>query len=440
MTWQIFASSAPGLEPLLAEEIHHLLPADFASEHQPTSIEVLPGGVAFRGSTQTLGQALVGLGLAARLLVRVADFPVRHLNELEKTVARLPWTYWLRPDEPVQVRATAKKSKLFHTGAIQQRVLSGIARAGGPTIDLAGDASQRDLASPAARDLSPSNTEGQLTEGQGDESVCPGVLVRIERDHCTLSLDVSGQPLHRRGYRINPYQAPLREDLARALVIVSGWDRQQPLRDPCCGSGTLLIEAALWANRVPPGLGRDFALARMAISNPTALLAIKRQRVGWIEPQIGDGQLAGFDRDSGAIAAAHGNWQQWQARAAQAMQGATDSTAVVETWPAIRWPVIQWEVQDAMRLRPESADVAWVTNPPWGDRLQPNGRLVFLYQRLGELRRQSGPGSRLALITLHREFAYKTGVPLASAFLTDAGGLKVNALVEAIPVKDAPAP
>ena len=93
-----------------------------------------------------------------------------------------------------------------------------------------------------------------------------------------------------------------------------------------------------------------------------------------------------------------------------------------------------------MRLRPESADVAWVTNPPWGDRLQPNGRLVFLYQRLGELRRQSGPGSRLALITLHREFAYKTGVPLASAFLTDAGGLKVNALVEAIPVKDAPAP
>jgi len=374
--------------------------------------------------------------LAARVLVRIAEFPVRHLNELEKFVARLPWSDWLRPSEPVDIRATAKKSKLFHTGAIQQRVAQGIARAGGPAV--AAPATHESQSGEGTAGAGNDRLSGQpvipaeeacnfVAAGlaEADERVCPGVLVRIDRDLCTLSLDISGQPLHRRGYRINPYQAPLREDLARALVMVSGWDRQQPLVDPCCGSGTLLIEAALWANRIPPGLVRDFALEATALSDSAAMLAIKRQRLAWSEERVGDGQLSGFDRDPQAIAAAALNWQQWQARVRRA--GAFD---VRPGAGGGHLPTIQWEAQDLMRLAPREPAVTWVANPPWGDRIQPSGKLVYLYQRLGELRRQSGPGSRLALITLHRELAYKTGVPLASAFLTDAGGLKVNAFIE----------
>lgn len=444
MTWQIFASSAPGLERLLADEIHGLLPVDFHTSHRPSSIEVVPGGVSFGGSTETLGHALVGLGLAARVLVRVAEFPVRHLNELEKSVARLPWSDWLLPTEPVDVRASAKKSKLFHTGAIEQRVARGIERAGGPAAATAeavvgGQAkvTAGDGAGQTAGGQAGGQTGGQTNEsdeasdcvlegsGEGDHRVHPGVLVRIERDRCTLSLDVSGQPLHRRGYRVNPHRAPLREDLARALVIVSGWDRIQPLVDPCCGSGTLLIEAALWANRIPPGLGRDFALEATALGDPAAIRAIKRQRLAWAEATVGDGRLAGFDRDPAAIAAAQLNWQQWQTQLTRSGDFDAGPGACGGQLPTIRW-----EAEDVMRLAIREAPVTWVTNPPWGDRIQPSGKLVFLYQRLGELRRQSGPASRLALITLHRELAYKTGVPLGSAFLTDAGGLKVNAFVE----------
>jgi putative N6-adenine-specific DNA methylase len=436
MTWQIFASSAPGLEQLLADEIRGLLPVDFHPSHRPSSIEVVPGGVSFGGSTETLGHALVGLGLAARVLVRVAEFPVRHLNELEKLVARLPWADWLRPTEPVEIRATAKKSKLFHTGAIQERVARGIQQAGGPASATAeavvggqakSNAGHAKEHPPGRETVRADETrQGVLTGvAEGEHRVHPGVLVRIERDLCRLSLDVSGQPLHRRGYRVNPYQAPLREDLARALVMVSGWDRLQPLVDPCCGSGTVLIEAALWANRIPPGLGRDFALEATALSDPAAIRLIKRQRLAWAEATVGDGRLAGFDRDPGAIAAAQLNWQQWHAQLTRArvLDAGTGASGG-------QLPTIQWEAQDMMRLAILEAPVTWVTNPPWGDRIQPSGKLVFLYQRLGELRRQSGPASRLALITLHRELAYKTGVPLASAFLTDAGGLKVNAFVE----------
>ncbi len=440
MTWQIFASSAPGLERLLADEIHGLVPVDFHTSHRPSAIEVVPGGVSFGGSTETLGHALVGLGLAARVLVRVAEFPVRHLNELEKSVARLPWSDWLRPTEPLEIRATAKKSKLFHTGAIQERVARGIQRAGGPAAATV-EAVVGGQAKPTAGELASQTAGGQagpqtnesdeaserVLDGtwEGGERVHPAVVVRIERDRCMLSLDVSGQPLHRRGYRVNPYRAPLREDLARALVIVSGWDRRQPLVDPCCGSGTVLIEAALWANRIPPGLGREFALGATALSDPAGIRAIKRQRLGWAEATVGEGRLAGFDRDPNAIAAAQLNWQQWHAQLTR--------VGDFDAGPGVcggQFPTIEWEAQDVMRLAIRETPVTWVTNPPWGDRIQPSGKLVFLYQRLGELRRQSGPASRLALITLHRELAYKTGVPLGSAFLTDAGGLKVNAFVE----------
>ncbi|MDP1560250.1 MAG: hypothetical protein Q8M16_02525, partial [Pirellulaceae bacterium] len=217
MSLRLFASCAPGVEPWLASEIASLVPEQFKVT-PPTEIEVVPGGVMFTGDRQTLEHALVGLGLAARLFVRIAEFPVRHLNEFEKLLSRMEWEPWLRSNEPFVVRATSKKSKLYHSGAIVERVLRAVRK----SLNIVDQGS---------------TSESSITR---TEEETPCLVVRMEHDLCTISLDVSGTPLHRRGYRKNPFRAPLREDLARALVVASGWDGLSTLLDPCCGSGTIL--------------------------------------------------------------------------------------------------------------------------------------------------------------------------------------------------------
>ncbi len=237
MTLRLFASCAPGVEPWLANEICSLVPEKFGAT-APTNMETVPGGVSFSGDRETLAHALIGLGLASRLLVRIAEFPVRHFNELEKMLARVEWNSWLCPGEPLVVRATSKKSKLYHSGAIEERVLRVVRK------------SLESIAADGRSEVPFTRTEEET----------PSLVIRLEHDVCTISLDVSGTPMHRRGYRKNPYRSPLREDLARALIVASGWDGRSTLLDPCCGSGTILIEATMWAQGIPPGCNRSFAV------------------------------------------------------------------------------------------------------------------------------------------------------------------------------------
>ena len=228
MKLNLFASCAPGLEQLLKDEIESLpRNAPDGSPLPATACQVRDGGVEFTGDRQTLMASLLYLGLASRLLIRVAKFHVRELSDLESRMHRLPWSGWLLPHVPREIRVTARKSRLYHTGAIAERVLRGIQTRLGdsPPTTLPEQACQK-----------------------------ANLVARMENDQCTLSLDASGEPLHRRGYRLSSGRAPLREDLARALVKVSSWDGTQPLLDPMCGSGTLLLEAAILQTRRPPGL------------------------------------------------------------------------------------------------------------------------------------------------------------------------------------------
>jgi putative N6-adenine-specific DNA methylase len=347
-----------------------------ASASSPKNIVQDIGGVRFEGDELTMAHALVGLGLAARLLIRIATFEVTELSNLESYVGRLSWTGWLQRDAPRVIRATAKKSRLYHSGAIEQRVMRAITRR------------MKDDPSP-------------VDEEAIDQAA--SLVVRMDHDVCTISLDASGHPLHRRGYRLNPSHAPLREDLARAVVLASGWDRKRPLVDPMCGSGTFLIEAAMLASNWPPGMGRRFGIESTALAHQVSIDDVKQERMSRFQPMTA--MILGSDRDERAVAAAK------------------------ENLAGLDFP-IQLAVGPLSATELPKQPLSIVTNPPWGGRVSADRHLNPLYRSIGDLRRRAENGSSLTLVTSRRELAYKTGVPLQSAFLTDAGGTKVNAFVE----------
>jgi putative N6-adenine-specific DNA methylase len=368
----LFAACAPGLEPLLLEE---------ARSMGLEGAEAVPGGVTFGGDFEAIMRANLELGLASRVLVRVAHFRATHLAELAKKAERVDWGRWVQPGADVTVHATARRSRLYHTGAIAERVARAAGAAGGDA---------------------PSAGERGTLE----------VHARFDSDRCTLSLDTSGEPLHRRGYRLATAKAPLREDLARALVLVSGWDRRSPFVDPLMGSGTIVIEAALLARGLPPAHLRErFAFMGFA---PFDMEAWARVRTGALERALPSLPFAihGRDRNAGAVEAAAGNAERAGVRA--------DVELVLA--PLGAWP---WTADEAP---PRGA---LVTNPPHGRRIGRADALVPLYQRLGKAVRALPPEWRVALVVSDRRLALRTGLPLQTALLTDQGGTKVRFLVRA---------
>lgn len=373
MKLAFFAACAPGLEPLLAAEIAAL----------GVEGRAVAGGVEAGGDRAALARLLVELGLASHLLVRVASFHARDLAALEQHVARLPWSGWLTRGVPRRARATAQRSRVQHTGAIQERVLRAIAR-------RLGD---------------------DLADGGEPEGAVP-LVVRLFEDRCTISLDASGEPLHRRGYRLDPHRAPLREDLARALVIASRWDAASLLVDPMCGAGTIAIEAALLATDRAPGLARRFAMEDTPLDDGVALAGARAEAQARVRPAAA--KVVARDRDARAIAAARGNAERAGVTEAIELEVGNLSTTVAAI--------------ERITSRGETPRV--VTNPPWGERVGERGSLQPLYRALGQLRRALGDDAGLALAAHDRRLAYATGVPLESAFMSDLGGLKVHAMIE----------
>jgi len=222
-TFKMFAVSQPGLEHITAQELQALGISCTASQ----------GGAEFSGGLHDLYTASLWLRSANRILVRVGSFRITELSEVAQRFARYPWElYGIGRESGItpRIRVTSHKSRLYHTGAVAERALSGIERRSGPF--------QIELDSPQEPYL---------------------VVIRIVRDRCTVSIDSSGQPLHMRGYRVKGVRAPLRENIAAALLLMSGWAPGMPLIDPFCGSGTIAIEAAMISSGIPPGQGRRFA-------------------------------------------------------------------------------------------------------------------------------------------------------------------------------------
>lgn len=370
---ELFAACAPGLEPYLERELRALGIA---------SLNAAPGGVTFRGGLSDLYRANLHLRTASRVLVRLGRFHAAEFWQLHKRAARLPWEKYLRPGQPVALRVTCHKSKLYHSDAVAERVAKAIGERMGQPVDWQ---------SPAADD------DGESAAALAAQRI----VIRLDHDECTLSLDSSGELLHRRGYRLATAKAPLRETLAAGVLLASGWVPGQPLLDPFCGSGTLPIEAALLALNIPPGRARDFAFRRWPGYDAALFESLR------VQPEIPAPvplPISGSDRDAGAIEAARAN---------------AERAGVAASVEFIQRPV--------SAITPSAASGWIVTNPPYGLRVRQNRDLRDLYAAFGNVVRERFRGWRVAFLCPDAALAHHTGLALAGSPLSFAhGGLTVK--------------
>ncbi|NIZ11384.1 class I SAM-dependent RNA methyltransferase [Pseudooceanicola sp. HF7] len=344
-TFEIFCAVAPGLEDCLRQEMAE---AGFPDP------QATPGGVTFQGRWPDVWRANLELRGAARVLARIGGFPAFHLAQLDKRARKFPWGDFLRADVPVRVEVTTnKKSKIYHGRAAQQRIETAIRETLGAEI------------APEAAVV---------------------VKTRIDDNIVTFSLDTSGEPLHRRGNKEAVGKAPMRDTLAALFLRDCGYNGDEPVLDPMCGSGTFLLEAAEIARGLKPGRNRAFAFEQLAGFDPEAWVALKAQA-----PKAGDlPRFYGSDRDSGVIGMAGKN----AGRAG--LDGDIDWTCA---------PV-------SALVRPDGPAGLILTNPPYGARIG-NKKLLFpLYGSLGKVLAEQFSGWRVGIVTSEPSLAKATGLPL----------------------------
>ena len=380
-----WAVTHPGVEAITAAELAALGLAPGATE---------PGGVAFRADRAGLMRANLHLRTASRVLVRVAEFHAASFAELERRADKVPWGEWVAEGAAVRVRATSRKSKLYHQGAVAERVVRAVGRAVAGMHEVA------------------SATDEEI-EGDHGGDAAQLLVVRVVRDMVTVSADSSGALLHRRGYRLATAKAPLRETLAAALLLASGWDGTAPLVDPFCGSGTIPIEGALIARRIAPGLHRGFAFERWPGHDAARWAAIREEALARVLPAA-DVPIVGTDRDPGAVAAALAN---------------AERAGVSGDVELRRAPLSALRPPDG-----SAAAAGWlVSNPPYGIRVGERMRLRDLYAQLGHVARARLPGWRVAYISAHPEFDRQTGLHPESLLLTNVGGIHVRFVRATVP-------
>ena len=306
----------------------------------------VPGGVAFSGGWGACYRANLWSRIASRILWRIAEFGYRNEQELYAAVRALDWPRYFRVERTLRVNVTAQRSPLksleFATLRIKDAVCDRFREALGkrPSVERAN----------------------------------PDVRVHafLEAERATLYLDTSGEPLFKRGWRTGAAEAPLRENLAAGIVALSGWTPQEPLMDPMCGAGTLLVEAAALARGRPPGAKRSFGFERLAAFD--AALWERIERGHRTEERVP--QLYGSDSDARALAAARRNLAE----------------AGVERW-------VKLEQADVLeRGAPAPAGVI-IMNPPYGERMGSPEELARFYPRLGDALKQRFAGWRCYIFT-----------------------------------------
>ncbi|MEO5817378.1 MAG: class I SAM-dependent RNA methyltransferase [Gemmatimonadaceae bacterium] len=373
-----FAIVAPGLEPFALAEANALGLGAVLEE----------GGIAWTGDARSALVANAGLRIASRVLVRLASFEARSFAELERHARKVPWARVLKAGDAVRFRVTCKKSRLYHSDAVAQRVADAVMRV-----------------VPGARAHGGSVGDDDVVDD--DASL---VVVRVMRDRVTVSGDSSGALLHRRGYRQATAKAPLRETIAAAMISASGWDERSPLVDPLCGSGTIPIEAAMVARRLAPGAQRIFAMERWP-TVPRSLGDEVRAELAERALARADVIIVGSDRDGGAITAATSN--------AERAGVASDVT---------------WAERSLSAAQFSQSAKGWVvTNPPYGVRVGDADRVRDLWAQLGNVLRDRAAGWRVALLSPDAALDRQLRIPLRVAATTSNGGIPVRMMVGGVP-------
>lgn len=329
--FEIHARTLGGLEQVLAAELHALGAKDLRIETR---------AVVFQGDLELLYRVCVECRTAIRILRPLALFPAENEQQLYDGVRAIEWSKWIGAQGTLAVNAHVHSSFTSHSLFVAQLVKDGVVDL---FLEQSGERPSVDLESPELR-----------------------IAVNVFRNQVLVAVDASGESLHRRGYRLQTGEAPINETLAAGILALSQWDRKAPLVDPMCGSGTFVIEAALWATNRAPGINRDFGFERWSDFDAVLLDKVKdraRQNVKAAEaPILGleiDPQLADIARQNAVRA------------------GVQD--------------IVRIETGDFFVWKPVSGVGTLVINPPYDERLHVQDIDAF-YRRMGDRLKQSWQG------------------------------------------------
>ncbi|MBW4579650.1 MAG: RNA methyltransferase [Tildeniella nuda ZEHNDER 1965/U140] len=362
---QYFATVARGLETLAAQELEQL-----------GANAVVPGfcGVAFAGDRTLLYRVNLWARLPFRILMKLHEFPCRDTEDLYQGIQTIDWSQYLTPDLTLAVNTTGKTEQLNHTHFTALQVKRAIVE---QQQERTGDRSDVEL---------------QLPDVQ--------ISVHLERDTCTVSLDSSGQSLHRRGYRPAVGAAPLKESLAAALVQLSDWRPEQMFYDPLCGSGTLPLEASLKALNIAPGLFRDRFGFETWLDADLSLLEKLIEAAETSQLDSLPAPIWGSDRDADVIK--------------QALTNATNCGVSNHVY----FTAIDLEDVAA----PSDSGVLFC-NPPYGERLGRDSDLGAFYKRLGDVLKQRFKGWTAFVLSGNKELSQSIGLKSSQRFAVYNGTL-----------------
>jgi putative N6-adenine-specific DNA methylase len=331
------------------------------------------GKVRFRADIAGLYRSLMGLRAADRILLEVAAFHAADFDALFAGTNAVPWERLIPASMGLTIaKVRSNRSRLRAETSIQS---------------VTHKAAAARLCKAYGLERLPEN--GALAE----------VRVYLEKDDASLLLDISGEPLFKRGYRKEGGIAPLRETSAAAMLLLSGWKRKYPLYDPFCGSGTILTEALMYAWDMAPGLGRQFALSELLIADNKIEKAVRDEFRG----KVNFGRtirIAGSDEDATAITLAASNLK-------RAYNLVLQAEAEENALPEVRTlPMNKAKPPFAADKKKEQGDLPCgfiITNPPYGKRLGDPAASERLYREMAILERHF-PKWKLALITDHPGF------------------------------------
>jgi putative N6-adenine-specific DNA methylase len=332
-----FATAPRGLEELLFRELESL---------GAKQVAAIPGGASFSGSWETCYRANLWSRIASRILWRVAEFDYRNDADLYAAVRALEWKKYFDVNRSIRVNVTAQKSPLksleFATLKIKDAVCDGFRDATGKRPDV-------DRSAPDVR-----------------------IHAFLEASKGQLYLDTSGEPLFKRGWRAGHADAPLRENLAAGIVALTGWRPEEPLLDPMCGGGTLLVEAAAMARGRAPGAKRSFGFEKLAAFDRKVWESVR----GEAASDAKSPSLYGSDTDPKALNAARRNL----------------AAAGIERWVVL-------ERADVLERSAPAAAGVMVMNPPYGERMGSPEELASFYPRLGDALKKRFAGWRCYVFT-----------------------------------------
>lgn len=339
-----------GMEKMLATEIKNL-----GFEIEKTE----DGRVTYKTGEDGIAKANMWLRCAERVNLKVAEFEARSFDELYENTKRINWSKYIPYGAQFPVsKASSIKSKLFSTTDVQSIVKKAI-------VD----------------NLKKSYLEsGRLKE---DKEKYP-IYVFIHKNKVTLSIDTTGDALHKRGYREKANKAPIRETLAAGIMYLTPWKPGRTLVDPMCGSGTILIEAAMMGLNMAPGLNREFISEKWRTIDKKIWWDTRREAFNQMNEDL-DFKIYGYDIDPESIEIAKENAE---------IAGVAD--------------YIDFAVADATEFKSNEEYGFIVTNPPYGERLESEESVKLLYKELGYAFRRLKNWSYY-LITSFEEFEYEFG-------------------------------